>query len=51
MSISWEVGKEARELDKKPLKERMKIERRSIKRVGYALIFYSVIMIFFYFCL
>lgn len=51
MSISWEVGKEARELDKKPIKERMKIEGRSIKRVGYALIFYSLTMILFYFCL
>ena len=51
MSISWEVGKEARELDKKPIKERMKIEGRSIKRVGYALIFYSLTMILFYFYL
>ncbi|MFX0040226.1 MAG: hypothetical protein ACFFAB_12875 [Candidatus Heimdallarchaeota archaeon] len=51
MSNSWEVGKEAQELDEKPIKERMKIERRSVKRIGYALIIYSISMIIFYFCL
>ncbi len=51
MSIEWEIGKDARELDKMPIKERMKIEARSIRRVGYALIFYSLMMIIFYFCL
>ncbi|MFX1418954.1 MAG: hypothetical protein ACFE9N_08560 [Promethearchaeota archaeon] len=51
MEIGWEVGKEAQELDKKSIKERMKIEKRSIKRVGYALIFYSLTMILFYFFL
>jgi len=51
MSISWEVGKEAQELDKKPIKERMKVEWRSIKRVGYALICYSITMVLFYFFL
>jgi hypothetical protein len=50
MSINQEIGKEARELDKKPIKERMKIEGRSIKKIGYALIFYSITMILFYFC-
>ncbi|MFX0008059.1 MAG: hypothetical protein ACFFA7_17515 [Promethearchaeota archaeon] len=48
MSISWEVGKEARELDTKPVKERLRIERRSIKRIGYAIIFYSITMFIFY---
>jgi len=51
MSIGWEIGKEAQELDEKSFKERMKIERRSIKRVGFALVLYSIIMILFYFCL
>ncbi|UCC20668.1 MAG: hypothetical protein JSV62_05095 [Promethearchaeota archaeon] len=51
MAIGWEVGKEARELDEKSIKERAKIEGRSIKRVGYALIFYSLIMTIFFFCL
>jgi hypothetical protein len=48
MSISWEVGKEARELDKKPIKERLRVERRSIRRVGYAMILYSITMVLFY---
>ncbi len=51
MSLEWEIGNEARELDNMPIKERMKIEGRSIKRVAYALIFYSLIMILFNFCL
>ena len=51
MSGNWEIGTEAQELDKKPIKERMRIERRSIMRVGYALIVYSLVMILFYFCL
>ncbi|MFX0024683.1 MAG: hypothetical protein ACFE9S_20415 [Candidatus Hermodarchaeota archaeon] len=51
MSIKWEIGKEAQELDEKPIKERMKIERNSIKRVGYALILYFITMVLFYFCL
>ncbi|MFX1437660.1 MAG: hypothetical protein ACFFAA_10785 [Promethearchaeota archaeon] len=50
-SSSWEVGKEAQELDQKPFKERMKIEGRSIKRIGFALIIYIITMILFYFCL
>ncbi|MDX1799059.1 MAG: hypothetical protein R3255_10455 [Candidatus Lokiarchaeia archaeon] len=48
MSVSWEIGREARELDTKPIKERLRIERRSIKRIGYAIIFYSIIMFIFY---
>lgn len=51
MSIGWEIGKEAQELDDKSFKERMKIERRSIKRVGFALILYSITMLLFNFCL
>ncbi|MFX1380651.1 MAG: hypothetical protein ACFFA4_16330 [Promethearchaeota archaeon] len=48
MTLSWEVGKEARELDKKSIKERMKVEGRSVKRVGYAMVFYSIMMVLFY---
>jgi len=48
MSISWEVGKEAQELDKKPIKERIRVEGSSLKRVGYALIIYSLTMVLFY---
>ena len=48
MNLDWEIGKEASELDSKPIKERMKIEKSSIKKIGIALILYSVAMVFFY---
>ena len=48
MSISREIGKEARELDEKPIIERMKIEKHSIKKIGIALFCYSLIMVLFY---
>ena len=51
MADNWEIGKEARELDNKSMKERMKIEGRSIKKIVIALIFYSLTMIIFCFCL
>jgi hypothetical protein len=48
MTKNWNVGKEAQELDDKPIIERLKIEGRSIKRIGYALIIYFLTMILFY---
>jgi hypothetical protein len=51
MSIDWEIGKEARELDEKPIKERLRVERSSIIKLTVALLFYVVIMVFFYFYL
>lgn len=48
MNLDWEIGKEASELDSKPLKERMKIEKSSIKKIGIAFIFYSITMVLFY---
>ena len=51
MLKSWEIGKEARELDKKPISERLRIERRSIKKITVALLFYCIIMVLFYFLL
>lgn len=51
MSDSWEIGKEAKELDEKPIFEKMKIEKRSIKKVAGALLFYFLTMILFYFFL
>jgi hypothetical protein len=51
MANNWDVGKEAQELDDKPIIERIKVEGRSIKRIGYALIIYSLTMILFYFFL
>ncbi len=51
MSKSWEIGKEARELDEKPISERLKIEKSSKKKIGVAFIFYSIIMVILYFFL
>ena len=51
MSIDWEIGKEARQLDGRSIKERMKIGKRSIMKVSVALLFYSFTMLLFYFFL
>ncbi|MFW9947359.1 MAG: hypothetical protein ACFFBZ_07905 [Promethearchaeota archaeon] len=48
---SWEIGKEARELDEMPISERLRVERRSIKKITVALLFYCIIMVLFYFLL
>ena len=49
MSKNWEIGKEAQELDEKPILERAKIEKRSIKKISLALVCYFLTMILFYF--
>ena len=49
MTNNWEIGKEARDLDEKTIFERMKIERRSIKRLGGAFAIYFLTMVSFYF--
>lgn len=49
MPNSWEIGKEAKELDEKTIFERMKIERRSIKRLAGAVVIYFITMVSFYF--
>jgi len=51
MSTKWEIGKEAKELDEKPISERIRVERKSIKKIGYAMIFYSIVMVLFYYFL
>jgi hypothetical protein len=51
MTTNWDIGEEAKKLDEKPIIERLKLGKRSLKKMGYALIFYSLIMILFYFCL
>ncbi len=51
MLKSWEIGKEARELDEKPISERLRVERRSIIKIAVALLFYCIIMVLFYFLL
>ncbi len=51
MPDNWEIGKEAKELDQKSILERIKIEKRSIKRIIGALLIYCFTMILFYFLL
>ena len=51
MTNNWEIGKEARDLDEKTISERMKIEKRSIKRLAGAVVIYFLTMISFYFLL
>jgi hypothetical protein len=51
MPDNWEIGKEAKELDQKSIVERIKIEKRSIKKIIGALFIYSIIMILFSFFL
>ena len=47
MADRWEIGKEAQELDNKSLSERMKIGRRSIKKLIGALIIYTIVILMF----
>ena len=51
MPNNWEIGKEARDLDEKTISERMKINKRSIKRLAGAVVIYFLTMISFYFLL
>jgi len=45
--MGWNIGSEAREIDSKSLKERLKIEKTTIKRIGFAVLFYFVTMVIF----
>lgn len=47
----FNIGKEARALDQKSVKERMKIEKRSGIQILIALLFYVLVMTLFYFFL
>ena len=50
MSKQWnleDIGKEAKLLDEKNIKERMKIECRSIKKIFVALLIYIAVMTLF----
>lgn len=47
----WEIGKEARELDERPIKERVRIKKRSLMKLSIALLFYCIVMVLFYFLL
>lgn len=44
----WEIGKKAKEMDEKSINERMKLKKRSIKRIIGALIIYFITMFLFY---
>ncbi|MEJ2250822.1 MAG: hypothetical protein P8Y70_16975 [Candidatus Lokiarchaeota archaeon] len=44
MTQTCQIGKEARELDQKRVIERMKLEKKSLIKIGFALIFYALMM-------
>ncbi|MFX0032091.1 MAG: hypothetical protein ACFE8E_06650 [Candidatus Hodarchaeota archaeon] len=48
---SYKIGKEAQELDEKTIFERMKINKKSIKKLFGAVIVYIAIMTLFFFLL
>lgn len=45
---NWDIGREAKELNEKPIYERMKLEKASIKKIVGALIIYFIMMYIFY---
>ncbi|MBY8983146.1 MAG: hypothetical protein KGD57_09370 [Candidatus Lokiarchaeota archaeon] len=51
MSKSCKIGMEAKELDEKKIVERLKLERKSIKKMIIAILFYILVMIGFNFIL
>ena len=46
-----DIGREAKELDEKDIMERIRVEKRSIKRMIGAIIIYTLTMFLFYFFL
>lgn len=51
LTIGWEIGKEAKEIDEKPIAERIRVPKRTIKRMFGALCIYFITMALFYFFL
>jgi len=51
MVKEWDIGQEARELDKLSIRERMSVENKSIMKMGAFIVIYFVIMIVLYFIL
>ncbi|MFX1341028.1 MAG: hypothetical protein ACFFDK_20630 [Promethearchaeota archaeon] len=47
MANKWNIGNEAKQLDKKTIKERMKIERSSLKKIFLALLIYFFFLTIF----
>ena len=46
--MTWDIGKEAKELDEKSIKERVKIGRRSIVKIVVAIGIYFLTMYIFW---
>lgn len=42
--MEWKIGEQAKKMDEKSIKERMKIERSSLKKILGALVIYFVVM-------
>ena len=51
MNQTWEIGEEARNLDEGSIKDRFKIERKSLFRIFGAFGFYIFVMLVFYYFL
>lgn len=47
MANKWNIGNEAKQLDEKSIKERMKIEGRSVKKIFMALLIYVFFLTIF----
>lgn len=43
------IGSEAKRLDERHIRERMKLERNTIKKILFAILFYILIMLIFHF--
>ena len=42
-----QIGKEAKDLDQRSMRERMKLEKDSLLKIGFAVIFYIIMMVLF----
>lgn len=42
-----QIGKEAKDLDQRSMRERMKLEKDSLIKIGFAIIFYIIMMVLF----
>ncbi|MFX1315958.1 MAG: hypothetical protein ACFE9T_08850 [Promethearchaeota archaeon] len=47
MEDNWEIGIEARKLDDKHISERIKLERKSFKKIVGAVLIYFITMLLF----
>ena len=42
-----QIGKEAKDLDQRTMRERMKLEKETLVKIGFAVIFYLIMMVIF----